>query len=183
VRGGAVARKYAETLFELARREEAEESYGEALDAVAELLQSHPRFRLFLDTPRIEDDEKKRVVRSVFEQRIPRHVLNFVLVTIDRRRQRLLPEIAREYSVLVDEHLGRQHVEVTLARSPDDGTREAIGTWLSEVLGREAIPHVSVNPRIIGGLIVRTGDTMYDGSVRRRLERMRKRMLRAELSA
>lgn len=183
MRDGTVARKYAETLFELAVRERQAEAYGAALRDVAGQLEAEPKFRLFLETPRIDDQDKKALVRKVFGDRVPKHVLNFVLVTIDKRRQRLLGQIASEYALLVDEHLGREHVEVTVARTLDEDTSGMIGERLSKALGKQAIPHVRVKPEIIGGIIVRTGDTIYDGSVRRRLEGMRSRMLNAELPA
>jgi F-type H+-transporting ATPase subunit delta len=181
VRDGTVARKYAETLFELAVREQRAEEYGAALRSVAGQLDAEPRFRMFLETPRIDDEDKKELVRKVFGESVPKHVLNFVLVTIDKRRQRLLQQIASEYALLVDEHLGREHVAVTVARTLDEQTSGMIEERLSKALGKQAIPHVRVKPEILGGIIVRTGDTIYDGSVRRRLEDMRSRMLNAEL--
>ncbi len=68
-----------------------------------------------------------------------------------------------------------------MARAVDDATRKLIAERLSKVLGKEAIPHVRVRPEILGGLVVRTGDTIYDGSVRRRLEGLRRELLRADL--
>ncbi|HSH74847.1 MAG TPA: ATP synthase F1 subunit delta [Longimicrobiales bacterium] len=181
MRDETVSKNYAETLFELGRKHDKLQEYGAALATVANLLDEDPRFRVFLETPRIEDAERKAVVRKVFGQALPRSVVNFVLVTIDKRRQRLLRSISRQYNLLLDEHLGREHVEVTLARKADEGTQRLIAERLSAVLGREAIPHFRVKPEIIGGLVVRTTDTIYDGSVRRRLEGMRRRLLRADL--
>jgi F-type H+-transporting ATPase subunit delta len=109
--------------------------------------------------------------------------VNFVLVTIDKRRQRLLRRISREYDLLLDEHLGREHVEVTVARQVDDATTQLISERLSSALGTRVIPHVRVKPEILGGLVVRTGDTIYDGSIRRRLDGMRRRLLGARLPA
>jgi F-type H+-transporting ATPase subunit delta len=183
VRDVTVARNYAETLFELARRNDALEEYGAAIETVAALLEENPRARLFLETPRIDDDAKKDAVRKAFGDVLPRHVVNFVLVTIDKRRQRLLRDVAQQYHALLDEHLGREHVQVTVARPVDEGTRTLIAGKLSGVLGKEVIPHVRVQPEIVGGLVVRTGDTIYDGSVRRRLETMRRRLLEASLPA
>jgi len=183
VRETTVARSYAETLFELAARNDALESYGEAIETVARLLEEDPRFRLFLETPRIDDREKKAVVRRAFGAALPGHVLNFVLVTIDKRRQRLLRRIASEYHLLLDEHMGREHMQVSVARPVDDATRQMIADRLSAAFGKRAIPHIRVQPEIVGGLIVRTGDTIYDGSVRRRLDSLRRKMLRAELPA
>ncbi|MBW3534217.1 MAG: ATP synthase F1 subunit delta [Gemmatimonadetes bacterium] len=181
MRDETVARNYAETLFELARRNDAVEGYGEAIETVARLLDENPRFREFVETPRIAASDKKRVVKLAFEGPLPKPVVTFLLVTIDKRRQRLLRSIAREYHALVDEHLGRVHVEVTLARELDEDAMRRVAERLSGLLGRTAIPHVRVKPEILGGLMVRAGDTIYDGSVRRRLETMRRRLLAAHL--
>jgi F-type H+-transporting ATPase subunit delta len=183
VRDETVARNYADTLFELAGRNEALEEYGDAIETVARLVEEDRTFRLFLETPRIDDDDKKNVVRKAFGDALPQHVVNFVLVTIDKRRQRLLRSISGQYHALLDAHLGREHVQVTVARPIDDATRQMITEKLSAVLGKEAIPHVRVEPGIIGGLVVRTGDTIYDGSVRRRLDGMRRQLLQAALPA
>jgi F-type H+-transporting ATPase subunit delta len=179
VRDETVARNYAETLFELARRNDSTQEYGDALETVAGLLEDVSRFRTFVETPRIDDEVKKSVIRKVLADRTPRHVVNFVLTTIDKRRQHLLREISQEYLLLLDDHLGREHVEVTVARPLDDTTAQMVSERLSKMLGRQAIPHVRVKPEILGGLVVRTGDTIYDGSVRRRLEGLRRRLLTA----
>ena len=181
MRDETVARSYAETLFELAERNDALEAYGEAVETIARFLEEDPKFRLFLETPRIEDADRKAVVVEAFGKAIPRHVLNFVLVTIDKRRQRLLRQISTEFHLLLDAHLGREHVQVTTARTVDDDTRGMITSRLSAVLGKKAIPHIRVNPDILGGVVVRTGNTIYDGSVRRQLEAMRRQLVAAKL--
>jgi len=177
VRDETVARNYAETLFELARRNESIQEYGDALGMVAGLLEDDSRFRTFVETPRIDDENKKDVIRKVFRDKAPKQVINFVLITIDKRRQTLLREISAEYLLLLDDHLGREHVEVTVARPLDDTTANVVSEQLSKMLGRQAIPHIRVKPEILGGLIIRTGDMIYDGSVRRRLEGLRRRLL------
>jgi F-type H+-transporting ATPase subunit delta len=183
VRDETVAKSYAETLFELGNRNAALDEYGVGIETVARLLDENPRFRTFLETPRIDDVDRKAVVRKAFGTAVPKNVVTFVLVTIDKRRQKLLRAIANEYHALLDAHMGREHVQVTVARPVDDATRKVIGDRLSVVLGKEAIPHVRVHPEIIGGIIVRTGDTIYDGSIRRRLEGMRRQLLQTRLSA
>lgn len=181
MREETVARNYGETLFDLALRNEGLEVYGDGIGTVARLLDEQPRFRMFLETPRIGAQDKKKVVRRAFGDALPRPLVNFLLVTIDKRRQRLLRDIARQFQALVDEHLGRAHVEVTLARELDSATLEKVSSELSRLLGKTAIPHVRIDPAIIGGLVVRTGDTIYDGSLRRRLDDMRRQLLAADL--
>ncbi|MDX1566439.1 MAG: ATP synthase F1 subunit delta [Longimicrobiales bacterium] len=181
MRDEIVSRNYAEALFELGKKHDLLESFQEGIEAVARLLDESPDFRLFIETPRIDAPAKKDVVRKAFGQALPKPLLNFVLITIDKRRQRLLRDIARAYQALMDEHLGRTHVEISVARELDDETINDVARKLSALLDTEAIPHVRVRPEILGGVVVRTGDRVYDGSLRRRLEGMRRRLQQADL--
>jgi F-type H+-transporting ATPase subunit delta len=181
VRDETIARNYAEALFELAERHEGVEAYGTGVETVARLIDENDDFRLFLETPRIDVEQKKDVVRRVFSESLPSKLVNFLLITLDKRRQRLLRAIAREYMGLMDEHFNRIHVEVTLARRLDADSMEEMEKRLTAALGKTAIPHVRVKPSILGGAIFRTGDTIFDGSLRRRLEGMRRVLLKADL--
>ncbi len=181
MRDETIARNYAEALFELAERHEGVEAYGTGVEVVARLIDENDDFRRFLETPRIAVAEKKEVVRSVFGEALPTKLVNFLLIALDKRRQRLLRVIAREYMGLMDQHFNRAHVEVTLARPLDEKSVEEMEKRLTAALGKTAIPHVRVEPGILGGAIFRTGDTIYDGSLRRRLDSMRRRLLKADL--
>ena len=181
MRDETVALSYAETLFALAERHEGLDAFGAGIETVADLLDSDPQVRLFLETPRISDSDKKSVLRKALADQIPKHLMNFLLITIDKRRQRLLRAIAQQFRGLVDEHMGREHVEVTVARPVDEKTREMVAKRLTALLGKEAIPHMRVDPDILGGIIVRTDDTIYDGSVKRRLDGMRRTLMQAQL--
>ncbi len=181
MRDDTIARNYAEALFDLAAKHDQLAEFGSAIGTVAELLETDPKFSLFLATPRVDADAKKAVVRKAFGGTLPQLVVNFVLVTIDKRRQRLLRSISAQYHALLDAHMGREHVQVTVARPLDDAAKTMVAQRLSASLGKEAIPHVQVDPDILGGIVVRTGDTIFDGSVRRRLDGMRRRLLEADL--
>ncbi len=182
MRGETIAKRYAEALFELGARQERLEEFGEAFQEVAQLLDELPQFRLFLETPRVESSEKRKVLREIFGGKVPPPVLNLVFLVVDKRRQRLLREMNREYQLLLDEHLERAHIEVSLARSLDDDALEGIRSRLSELLGREVVPHFRVRPELVGGIVFRSGDVVYDGSVRRRLQRMKRQLLAADVS-
>ncbi len=123
-----------------------------------------------------------RVARKTFRalsDRVPRHFLRFLLALVRKRRQMLIPEIATEYFNLVDQSEGRIHANVTVARQSSESERNEIAERLSKVLGKEAVLHINVNPAILGGVIVRVGDTVMDGSVRKRLATLRGRILEA----
>jgi F-type H+-transporting ATPase subunit delta len=181
VRDETVARSYAQTLFELASRHEGAERYQDGIETVARLLDENADFRTFLETPRIPLAEKKKLMRQAFGSALPKPLVNFLQVVLDKRRQRLLRAIAREYHDLVDAHLNRVHAEVTVARPLDEQSLSTVTERLTRLLGRRAIPHVRVKPEILGGIVVRTGDTIYDGSLRRRLEGMKRQLLAAPL--
>jgi len=176
-----IARKYAATLFDLAQRHESLGVFAGGVDTVVGLLDQHPKFKLFLETPRIADRDKKELLKKVFDQALPRSLLNFLQVTVDKRRQRLLGLIGEEFHSLLDEHLGRAHVTVTVARALDPDAMDELSGKLSAFLGKEAIPHVRVNPAILGGVHLKAGDTVYDGTLRRRIKQLRRQLVSVEL--
>jgi F-type H+-transporting ATPase subunit delta len=177
MREPTIARNYAETLVALAQRADDLEGWGAMIDEVVNAVQSDVRLRRFLESPRVSAEQKNEILARAFADRLPRLFVRFLEAVVTHRRQHLLPEIAREYHDLVDEIEGRVHVDVTLAREPDAGGRESLVRELSRVLGKRVVPHIRVRSDILGGVIVRVGDTVMDGSVRRRLNLLRSRLL------
>ena len=177
-----IARNYAETALELARRTggEAEvDSYGLALEEVAALLRDEPRIRQFLETPRVTTEERKRAIRASFQGRVPEPLLRFLLVVVEKRRQALLEEIAAEYAVLVDERRGRVRAHVTVARAADPALQKEIVASLEKRLGKTVVPTFHTDPALVGGVLIRVGDQLYDGSIRRRIAGLKRRMMAA----
>lgn len=183
MRDETVARSYAEALLELAERNEGLEPFSGAVDLLSDTLRGDGSFQLFLETPRIDAEAKKDVLRRTFSERVPPSFLKFMLVVVDKRRQRLFGKIVEAFNALVDERLGRTHVDITVSRSLEVGELESLTGRLSDLLDRKAIPHVRVDPEILGGVIIRAGDTIYDGSLRRKLDRMKTMLLDTELPA
>lgn len=172
-----VSRNYAEALLELARRAEDLPGWGKLIQDVANAMQDDPTLKLFLESPKVSEAQKSAVITEAMSDRVPRHFLRFLLALIRKRRQMLIPEIATEYFNLVDVSEGRVHANITVAREPSESERNLIAENLSRVLGKQAMLHVNVNPAILGGVIVKVGDTVMDGSVRKRLGVLRGRLL------
>ncbi|HEX5727099.1 MAG TPA: ATP synthase F1 subunit delta [Longimicrobiaceae bacterium] len=184
MRSSTVARNYADTLLALAERHggrAAVEEYGRALDALAALLEGEPRLRQFLETPRVNADARKQALRAALAGRVPEMFLRFVLVMVDKRRQALLRQVAAEYRDRVDQLLDRVRVRVTLSHPPDPGLEDEIRRALETWLGRSVVPTFTVDPEIVGGVVVRVGDQILDGSVRSRAERLRRHLQGAAL--
>ena len=148
-----------------------------AIDDVVEATQSDRSLLLFLESPRVSAAQKNRILGRAFEGQLPPVFVRYLQALITHRRQMLMPEIAREYHDLVDQVEGRIHASVTVARETSDREQRAIAKELSRAYGKDVVPHFAVNPAILGGVVVRIGDTVLDGSVRRRLGTLRTRML------
>jgi F-type H+-transporting ATPase subunit delta len=93
----------------------------------------------------------------------------------------LIPAVYHEYMDLVDQAEGRIHASVTVAREASDEEKAVVVKHLSRAVGKEVVPHFHVNPSILGGVVVRVGDTVLDGSVRRRLSTLRARMMGTQM--
>ena len=177
MRQTTIARNYAEALLELAKRAKDLRGWGTLIQSIADAMDRDRKLRAFLETPRVDAATKNGVLRKALSDRAPSKFVRFIEAVVTRRRQMLIPEIAREYSDLVDQVENRLHANVTVAREADEKTRKLIADRLSMVFDKTVVPHLVVDERILGGLVVRVGDTVMDGSVRRRLGVLRHRML------
>ncbi|HXT18508.1 MAG TPA: F0F1 ATP synthase subunit delta [Gemmatimonadaceae bacterium] len=177
MRETTIARNYAEALLELARSANDLRGWGEMIDSVANGIESDRRLRVFLESPRVSAQQKNEIFQKAYGNSLPRNFVRFLQALVNNRRQMLIPVIAHEYHDLVDQVEGRLHASVTVAREADDNDRHVITQQLSRALGKDVVPHFHVNPSILGGVVVRVGDTVLDGSVRRRLSTLRSKML------
>jgi F-type H+-transporting ATPase subunit delta len=175
-RSNPVSRNYAEALLALATKADNREGFGVMIQDVANAIGQDPIVRLFLESPRVSYERKNEILSRAFGDRMPRVFLLFLQTMVHNRRQMMIPEIATEYAKLLDAHEGRVHAEVTLARAATDAETASIGAQLSRVLGKQVLPQVTVDPAIMGGVIVKVGNTVMDGSVRRRLSKLATRM-------
>lgn len=177
MRDTTIARNYAEALLELARRANDPAGWGRLIQEVADAVRADRGLRLFLESPRVSADQKNEVIAKALVDRAPRIFVRFLHALVKQRRQMLLSEVASEYHALLDEAEGRVHAEVTVARPATDADRDVIVRTLSQKLGKQVVPHISVDPAILGGVVVRVGDRVMDGSVRRRLATLRQRLV------
>lgn len=172
-----IGRNYAEALLTLARKSGEQEEWGALIEAISVAMREDSTLRTFLESPKLSAARKIQILDKALGRRVPKLFMRFVETVIMKRRQMLIPEIASEYRSLIDESEGRVHVNVTVAREPAEPEKDALAKQLSRLFGKRVVPHISLNPAILGGVIVKVGDTVMDGSVRRRLASLRQRML------
>ena len=174
-----IGRNYAEVLLTLARKtgEGEQEEWGALIDAISVGMREDHTLRTFLESPKLSAARKIQILEQALGGGVPKVFLRFLETVIMKRRQMLIPEIASEYRSLIDESEDRVHVNVTVGRKPAEAEKDALTRQLSRLFGERVVPHISLNPAILGGVIVKVGDTVMDGSVRRRLASLRQRML------
>ena len=181
MRDTTIARNYAETLLALATKAGELRGWGAMMNDVAKAMNENPTLKLFLESPRVPAATKNKVLGAALQDRMPRLMMRFLQSLVSHRRQMLIPEIAVEYMNLVDEVEGRIHARVTVARETGAEETSAIAQQLSRMFGKDVVPNVTVDPAIMGGIIVHVGDTVLDGSVRKRLGRLRTNMMRRQV--
>jgi F-type H+-transporting ATPase subunit delta len=158
------------------------EEFGAAKELLGDTV-ADPRVREFLSSPRIPAAERKEALRGALEGRVPDLFLRFVMVVVDKRRQRLLGDIAHEYRALVDEQAGRVRVQVQISHAPDQALRDEVANALAKRLGKDVVATFTVEPELLGGMVVRYGDEILDGSVRTGAENLRRRLVAAVMPA
>jgi len=174
-----VAREYAEALYEAAEQAgEADALREEFLSLVEDVLDREPQFEQVLNSPLVSESEKEALLRRVFAPRASQLMLNFLLVLNRRRRLELLRAVWREFCSVYDERRRRVPVEVESAVPLAGPQVQRLRELLADMVGGEPIVNYRVNPDIIGGLVIRLDDTLYDASVRTQLHRMREQILK-----
>jgi F-type H+-transporting ATPase subunit delta len=177
MREPTIAKNYAEALLDLAQKDGDLAKWGRLIDQMADAINSDVKVASFLASPRIAAGEKNRLLASALEGQVPQTFLRFLQALVKNRRQLLIPQVATEYHALVDVVENRVHAAVTVAKPASEADQKVIAERLSKVVGKTVVPHFYVNPAVLGGLVVRVGDTVLDGSVRRRLARLKSQML------
>jgi len=182
VKNATVARNYAEALLLAAEAHGMAEveRYGELMEAVAGAVQAEERIAVALESPRVSKATKAALLERALGDLAPAEFVRFLQAVVRRGRQGLLGEIAQQYHALVDAKLNRVHAGVTLLEEPDARLEKAVIERLSRAIGKEVRAHFRADRGILGGVVVRVGDRIYDGSVRRKLAVLRRKMLGAE---
>ena len=176
--GSSVANNYAEALFELGAKSGRLEEYGRLIEATAGALASSPEAQSVLISPKVTKALKSELVgRAVTAIGAPREFVLYLMAVVKRGRPNRFGDIAAAYAELVDHKLGRVRASVTLARKPDQSLEQSFVASLARTIGKDVIATFTVDPEILGGTVVRVGDKVYDGSVRRKLVRLKRLLL------
>lgn len=163
-----LARPYAEAVFELARARNQLKQWSEML-AFITAVAADERMRQIADDPRVDRTRFLNLFLGVCEQRVDEPGANFIRLLVDNRRLALLPEIVTQYESLRAEAEARVEATVISAFPLEAAQLETVGAALRRKLGREVNLKTEVDKTLMGGIVIRAGDLVIDGSVRGRL--------------
>jgi F-type H+-transporting ATPase subunit delta len=176
----ALAQVYARSLFELARtaggRAKIEEINDE-LEQLVELTRTGRRWASFLSSPVIDRARRESSLRQLFNGRITDLTLRFLMVLNRKGRLDRLESVAEAFDHLVQGEFGRVEVDVYTAAPLGDDAREFLAGRVQAAIGKEPVLHPYTDPRMIGGVKLRIGDRLIDGSVSTRLRRIKAAIL------
>jgi F-type H+-transporting ATPase subunit delta len=166
-----IARPYARAAFEEARADRRLGDWSEALRVGAEVVRD-ARVRALLGNPRVTPAELAQLVIDIAAGQLGAHGENFVRTLALNRRLGYLPEIAALFDTRKDAEEGVADVTLTSATALDDTQRRKLAAALERRLQRKVRLHCEIDPKLIGGALLRSGDLVIDGSLRTRLDRI-----------
>jgi len=174
----AITRRYARALADVVQDQKADpRRVEEELRTLSDVVSSAPQLRIVWENPAVEAEEKRAVLDAIVTRiGTARMVRNFIAVLIDHRRIGLLPEIVREVEVELNERLGLAMADVTTARPLDEGQKRALETRVGAVTGRTIRARYETDDSLLGGAVVKVGSTIFDGSIRGQLERLKEEL-------
>jgi F-type H+-transporting ATPase subunit delta len=148
-----------------------------ALRQVEEVILGSAELRAALQSPAVSPARKRAAIQRIIAPLgLPEKVSNFVNVVIDHGRAKDLPNIVQAFEQLLDERLGFVAADIRSAKELTSSQRSALEAQLSRLSGKKAKSKFSIDPALIGGVVARVGSTVYDGSVRGQLERLRTKL-------
>ena len=173
-----IATVYARSLFEVAREQGKVDVVREQLGQVADAVNENRGLATFFFSPYFSTEEKKNGLHKAVTDGDPT-VVNFLELLVEKHRMPEIFRIRRAFHTLWEEENKLLPVEITSAVELDEIVVKNIGDKIAEQTGREVELSAKVDPDVLGGLVVRVGNTVLDASVQRRLERLRKELARA----
>ena len=173
-----IAQVYARALFEVAREQQKLDEVREQLGQFADALNANGDLRVFFFSPYFSTEEKKDGLGGLVEG-ADETVLNFLEALLERHRMPVIFRIRDEYGRLWDAENRLLPVEVTSAVDLDDATVKSIGERIGEQTGQRVELTSKVDPSILGGIVLRVGNSILDASIKHRLDQLRKHVAQA----
>ena len=168
-----VARRYAQALYQEAEANGKDEKVDDDMLAVQESLDASRELDQFFRSPLIARDKKESVIGKLFDGKVDDLIVRLMKLLVQKGREDILPAVIEQYADLRDERLGQVEALVKTAMPMEYDETEDLRKALESKTGKKVRLRIEVEPDLIGGVVVRIGDRVYDGSVQHQLETLR----------
>jgi len=168
-----VSKTYSDALFEVAVESNKVDLLRDELNFIVDAFNEYPKlFEIFV-TPKVHIDEKKSVFEETFGKQVSEEIMNFIKVLLDKKRGDSIKEIASEFARKVDGHQGVVSAVIESAIELDEAQKDTLKSKLSNMTGKEIRIENKITPEVLGGIVVRIGDKIIDGSVKKKLDELK----------
>jgi len=169
--GSKVAKRYAKALFGLGQEDGQFERYGQDLNAFAVFCQEHDEFQQVISNPIFPIDDRKKILDTVLEKSgFAGMVMSFLRLLLDKNRIGAIEAISSHYQDLTDGISNIARAEISTARPLKAESLERLEKALETLTSKQIKSEVKEDPDLVGGIVVRIGDMVFDGSIKAQLE-------------
>ncbi len=173
-----VVDRYAESLFDLAKEENKVTQYLDDIKLVGEVLDSDPQIVQFFNHVLIENDKKIQLLDQSFKGNVDQYVLNFLKLLVQSRRIRYIDDIVKSYINLSNQYLGIEEGMIYTPYELTDQQIQDIEKAISQKENKKVTLKVSIDPSLLGGIKVQIANRIYDGTIKNKVEMLKKELLR-----
>lgn len=173
-----VGDRYAESLFDLAKEENQVTQYLDDIKLVGEVLDSDPQIVQFSNHVLIENDKKIQLLDQSFKGNVDQYVLNFLKLLVQSRRIRYIDDIVKSYINLSNQYLGIEEGMIYTPYELTDQQIQDIEKAISQKENKKVTLKVSIDPSLLGGIKVQIANRIYDGTIKNKVEMLKKELLR-----
>ena len=170
------AKKYAQAIFDVAKNKGIIEIVYENLEFVEETIDISLELKELLENPTISLIKKKEILEALFKDKIKEDTLNFLYVIVDKNRINIISSIVYVYKELIEEYKDIIKAQVVSAVEIKEETKDRLKKELDKKLKKDVKIDYFIEEEIIGGLIIKLGDKIIDGSVRRKIEEIKNKI-------
>ncbi|MFN3135651.1 MAG: ATP synthase F1 subunit delta [Candidatus Kryptonium sp.] len=174
-----VAKRYAKALIEIAEELKKLDRITQDVQLIDSMIRSSRDLQLFLKSPIIKEDKKREIIQEIFvDSRVDPIILKFILLLVEKKREDLLHDIVKVYQELYDEKVGAVTAEIVTVVELNSTEKNDVEKKVLELTRAKKVKAIyKVDPSIIGGIIIRIGDTVYDASIKRRIQLLREQLI------
>ena len=176
-----IANRYAQGLFNLAKERSLVDEIFKDCEAILEIYEGNKSLQAILENPKVSKDQKKQLFEEGFKESINQFTYDFIMLLIDKGRISQLKSSLNQFIILSNIAKGLLDVQVTSATELVTEQKESLKVQLEKATGKTIEIQNIIDPHIIGGLIIKIGNNVIDGSLRNQVNKIRESLLKAQV--